>query len=84
MIEENDHRNRRCPRLGHEVFFKYCREPGSSKLCNKITDCWFETFDILTFLKQNFDSKDIEEISKVPKPKTLSLLELIEQAKKSK
>lgn len=83
MINENDQRNRRCPKLGHEVSFKYCREPGSSLPCNKIADCWFETFDIVTYLKENYNEEKLKEMVKVSKPKTLSLIELIEQAKKS-
>ena len=70
--------------LGHEVGFDYCRQPGKETPCRKIFDCWDEKFDIVEFIKQNYGEEMVEKIQAPPKPKILSLLELIEQAKKSK
>ena len=83
----NDRRllQRRCPRLGGPVTFEYC-ETGADKLnpCWKILDCWWEIFDVVTYLKQNFPRDKFEKLSCTqPKPKMKSLLELIAAAKKN-
>ena len=70
--------------LGHEVGFDYCRNPGSDKPCRKIFDCWYDKFDVVTFIKQNYGEEMIAKLNAPPKPKILSLLELIEQAQKAK
>ena len=72
----------RCPMLGHPLYFKYCRSTHENKPCRKIYDCWFNRIDIETFMNENFDEATIEAIKSPPKPKVLSLVELIEQAKK--
>lgn len=81
MIKEHDHREKRCPLLGHKLNFSYCREPGKSIPCHKIYDCWWESFDINGFIENHYSQNTIEKIVEPPKPKYSSLLELIEQAK---
>ena len=56
MITEHDAKKRRCPMLGHEVAFSYCREPGSETPCRKIFDCWWETFDVSAFINDHYDA----------------------------
>ena len=68
--------------LGHEVAFLYCRSPGSEIPCRKIFDCWWETFDITAFINANYNETVIQQITAPPPPKTSSLLDLIEQARK--
>lgn len=74
----------RCPRLGHQINFDYCKSENSGLPCFKTLDCWHHHFDVHTFLKQTMTP---EEFNKVfvsqNKPKVLSLMELIEQAKKA-
>ena len=74
---------RRCPRLGHEVDFAYCLACGEkSGLCWKIADCWWEIFDIVGFLKENYPEDTVAAVLAArPKPKIASIVELIEQAK---
>ena len=87
MPEENetDLMERRCPRLGGSVFFKYCRTVGDEGLpCFKIMDCWWERFDIQNYLKNNYSEASIERfLNTRPPSKVVSLIELIEKAKKS-
>jgi len=83
MIEENDHRTRRCPMLGHEVQFSHRRSPAAPQPCRKIFDCWWEQFDIALFLEQQYDPAVIRSILQPPQPKALSLLEMIAEAKKN-
>ncbi|MCP4688890.1 MAG: hypothetical protein GY859_12625 [Desulfobacterales bacterium] len=83
MDKSKDHFERRCPRLGGDVSFKYCRTVGNDELpCWKTADCWWERFDVMTYLRENVAEDDLEALlEKRPKPKVLNILELIEQAK---
>ncbi|MEW5734344.1 MAG: hypothetical protein AB1921_05795 [Thermodesulfobacteriota bacterium] len=84
MPENPDHFGRRCPRLGSPVLFAYCRITGEAGLpCFKIFDCWWEKFDVVSFLKEEMDPADFEKLTGFkPKPKVVSLVELIEKAKR--
>ena len=86
-IEDHDNRSNRCRMLGHEVEFRYCRQgsrvDGEDSPCRKILDCWFETFDVEEFIRENYGQAMIDEILQPPKPKMASILELIEQARKN-
>ena len=84
MIDQHDHRVRRCPRLGHEVSFHYCRTQEGATICPKILDCWWETFDVAAFLRENLPAEQWEALV-APKPgnKVLTLLEIIRRAKES-
>ncbi|MBD3274883.1 MAG: hypothetical protein GF372_06200 [Candidatus Marinimicrobia bacterium] len=80
MITDHDNKSRRCPMLGHPVQFSYCREPGQEIPCRKIFDCWWETFDIQSYMDTHYDEEIIAKITEPPKPKMSSLAELIQQA----
>ena len=69
--------------LGHELQFAYCRQPGADTPCRKIFDCWWEAFDIHSFMDANYDAEVIAKITAEPKPKMLSLVELIERARRN-
>ena len=72
----------RCPRLGHQINFSYCRGENMDKPCFKILDCWFQHFPVEDFLKGELTPEDWTEIFDRPaKSKVASLIELIEQAK---
>jgi hypothetical protein len=83
MLTDHDRLLQRCPMLGHEVAFSYCRQPGQETPCRKIFDCWWETFDIQTFVGDNYPEEIPNAITQPPKPKMLSLIEIIEQARKN-
>jgi hypothetical protein len=82
-ITAHDGRRRRCPMLGHEVPFGYCRAPGRELPCRRVVDCWWEAFDVESFLRAHFSEEDLREMLAPPQHKVLSLVELIEQARKS-
>jgi len=51
--------------------------------CFKTLDCWFEHFLVEEYLRKELTPEEWERVfNKPPKPKMLSLLELIEEAKK--
>lgn len=77
--------NIRCPRLGHQINFSYCRSENGGLPCFKTLDCWFHHFDVHAYLKKEMRSQDFEKtFLNKGKPKVLSLLDLIDQARKRK
>jgi len=79
-----DTREKRCPRLGGPIPFKYCMDQGDNKgPCFKIMDCWWEDFDIKAYLEMNLSPAALDKLTaSKPPAKVASLVELIEQAKK--
>jgi hypothetical protein len=75
----------RCPRLGHELTFGYCRQESRGKPCRLILDCWWERFDARAFLQANLPQEEMAQVERVcsapPPSKVLSLVEIIQQAK---
>jgi len=84
MVQEKKPLERRCPRLGGPVPFSYCKKSGENQQpCFKIVDCWWETFDVVRYLKDNLPEDQFNQLMDArPRPKIASLVELIEQAKK--
>ena len=81
-ITRHDHRRRRCPMLGHEVPFSYCRQPGAHTPCRKIFDCWWQTFDVVGFMREHHTEEEIQRILTPRNDKRVSLVELIRRAQK--
>lgn len=76
--------NIRCPRLGHQIHYAYCRIENNGLPCFKTLDCWYRHFEVEKRLKQELTQEEWDQVfGKGAKPKMVSLLELIEQAKKS-
>ena len=82
MIEEHDHRSRRCPMLGHDIAFSYCRRPGREIPCARVYDCWWEKFDINAFIDTYYSPESIAEVLKPKAPKIVSLVEIIQRAQR--
>jgi hypothetical protein len=73
----------RCPRLGHQINFSYCRTENMGLPCFKTLDCWFDHFLVEEHLRQELSTEEwIGVFEKPARPKMQSLLDLIEQAKK--
>ena len=82
VIEEYDHKTLRCPRVGGEVNFKYCRFENNMLPCRWIVGCWKNYIDINTFLEDHYTKEELALVFELPKPKIQSLVGLIEKAKK--
>src|ERR1035437_4587837 len=83
----NDHHQDalpRCPRLGHELTFGYCRQESGRKPCRLILDCWWERFDVRSFLQAHLPEESMAQVERAgaapPPSKVLSLVDLIQQA----
>ena len=73
---------RRCPRLGGPIAFSYCLRSELEQPCFKIVDCWWETFDIVQYLKDHLPEDQFARLmSARPKAKISSLVAAIEQAR---
>ena len=76
----------RCRRLGHEVNFGYCRQEAGGRPCRLILDCWGEHFDVRAFLQAYLSEDAMVQVERAstspPSSKMLSLVEMIEQAKR--
>jgi hypothetical protein len=73
---------RRCPRLGGPVAFSYCLRCESEQPCLKVVDCWWETFDIVQYLRDHLPEDQFDRLMNAqPRPKIFSLVEMIAQAK---
>ena len=83
-LTSQDARKRRCPMLGHDVNFSYCRAPGRGLPCGKVFDCWWETFDVESFVRAHFSEADIREVLALRQDKVTSLVDLIDRAKRAR
>jgi hypothetical protein len=73
----------RCPRLGHQISFSYCLAERGELPCFKALDCWFEHFDVEGYFRGRLTEEQMEKaFSRSGHSKMMSLLDLIEQAKR--
>jgi len=85
MIEEHDALVIRCPQLGGEVPFRYCRTLNEDLPCRRIMVCWEFRIEISKFLGEHYSIDQIQRALAPPtKTRIDTILELIEKAKKIK
>ncbi|MHC1742580.1 MAG: hypothetical protein AB9873_06055 [Syntrophobacteraceae bacterium] len=73
----------RCPKLGGEVTFGYCRREGGRLPCQRALVCWQLYFPVEAYLKVRMNVEDWQRCFLTSaKPRIESLLECIEAAKK--
>lgn len=84
MNTEYDELEIYCRMLGHPLEFSYCRSTAGNTPCRKISDCWHHRIRIQEFLEENFPPETLNRISSPPKDKIVSIIELIEQAERTK
>jgi len=74
---------RRCPRLGGPVPFRYCLASETGRPCFKVIDCWWETLDVVRFLKDHLTEAEFERLAAArPASKAASLVSLAEESKR--
>lgn len=85
MIEEYDNLLIRCPMLGGEVPFQYCRTLNDELPCRLIIICWEFRIEIGKFLSEHYSLEQIQKALAPPtKTRLETIVELIEKAKKIK
>lgn len=74
----------RCPRLGQQIHFGYCRQENMGLPCFKTLDCWHIYFEVVAYLRQELTDAEWKEAFERPvTPKILSLAQLVEKAQKN-
>jgi hypothetical protein len=82
-VNRNDDLEIRCPQLGHELKFSYCRREAGDLPCHRIIKCWQPFFPVESYLREILSVTQWERFSeRVPPDKMTTLIDLIEQAKK--
>jgi len=82
-MRKYDHLEIRCPRLGGEVTFSYCRKEGGGLPCQRIITCWSPFFPIEQYLRETMTADTWDAfVRQIPKDKVTTIIELIEEAKK--
>lgn len=80
----NDADKIRCRKLGHLIYFSYCRKENDGLPCVKTLDCWYPFFQVAEYLRGVLSPEEFEKAFASPqKPKVLSLVELIEKAQQN-
>lgn len=75
----------RCSKLGHQIHFGYCLKENFGLPCARILTCWHSYFEVEEYLRHELSEEQWKEVFETPpKPKTLTLVELIEQVQKRK
>ena len=77
-----DDLERRCPRLGGQIRFNYCRgRDGGTDPCFKVLDCWWERFDVVTYFRRQLSEQAFARLTQArPPDKVASLVDIIRQA----
>ena len=85
MKSEHDHKLTRCPKLGDEINFAYCLREAGDLPCRRIIQCWFRSFDVESFLKNQLSEDEWMRFTNAqPENKVVGLLEIIEKSKRQK
>ncbi len=83
MNNEHDDKLIRCPKLGDEMTFSYCLRESGDLPCARIVTCWQAAFDVTEFLKRSLTPDQWTRFTGTqPKEKVLTLIDLIEKAKR--
>ncbi|ROQ93530.1 hypothetical protein [Desulfosoma caldarium] len=72
----------RCPKLGHQVPFGYCRKESGALPCSKALVCWSHRLPVELVLRKFLGDEAYEAVfNGTPKSRIQVLLEAIEAAK---
>ncbi len=73
----------RCPKLGHQVTFSYCKREGGDIPCSRAIICWQSFFPVERYFRELLTEEEWKKsFEKDQKPKIPTIIELIEAAKK--
>lgn len=72
----------RCPKLGDEMTFAYCRQEAGNLPCARIIRCWSAIFNVEAYLKESMVPEQWDNFIDAKSPdKMTNLIELIAAAK---
>lgn len=71
----------RCPKLGHEIRFSYCRNEGGNMPCSRTLSCWHSRIPVEEELQAIMDAEQWDKFLAQKSPDKLSaILDLTELA----
>lgn len=82
-LKAHDGEETYCPRLGHHVPFRYCREPGSPIPCRRLVGCWRKRFNVEGYVERCLTEEQRQAMAQPPGDKMVSLAELARRAQRS-
>ena len=65
-LTEFDDRELRCPQLGGQVPFKYCRTMAAGLPSARLSECWGDRLDVAAFLSGNYTPEQLQQITAPP------------------
>ena len=80
-MNQYDNREIYCRKLGHHLYFSYCRKENMGAPCSKMTSCWIHRIDLDGFLKINYPNFQEYPDNSNAKPKIASIIDIINQVK---
>ena len=84
-MDRFDHLVLRCPRLGGEVTFAYCRREQGNLPCQRTLRCWQDLIPVEKQLRENLTDDEWDRCFNVPpKDKMTTILEIADAVKKRK
>jgi hypothetical protein len=74
----------RCPQLGGEAPFRYCRTVEESHPCRRVSACWAAMFDIDAFLRDHCADPIEDRAATIPtaRGRLEMILDLVERIRK--
>ncbi len=76
-MKQYDSLEKRCPLLGHQIQFSYCRQSESEKPCYRILRCWSDSIPIYAYITEFFGSDEMQKLKQIPQNKICTIVELI-------
>jgi len=76
-VKQYDSFEKRCPLLGHQIQFSYCRQSESGKPCSRILRCWSDSSPIQSYITEFFGSDEMQRLTNSSKNKICTIVELI-------
>lgn len=82
ILERIDRLETRCPKLGHQLAFSYCREESGGLPCARALACWQLRFPVELVLRRTLSDTDWNRIFvEPPKSRIDALLDAIDRAR---
>jgi hypothetical protein len=75
--EQFDLEERRCPMLGHQISFSYCRSTHGNIPCKKILDCWYERLPIQDFIKNQYGEETLRRLETPSQHKVVTITQIV-------
>jgi hypothetical protein len=81
-MERYDKVEIRCPKLGCEITFGYCRQEQGDLPCVRIIGCWQPYFPVEKYLKETMSDVDQERFFNAePRGRMATIFETVERIK---